>query len=112
MKLQFILILFAFISGSALAVPVLNSIDIDKVAIDVSSGPQIVTITLDVSDETGIDWARSCLCITSPGGSLIILRSTESNGVFTLNLSSSDPSGTYSIGNVQLYDTLGNFNNI
>ena len=71
MKLQFTLILCAFISGSALAVPVLNSMEIEKVAIDVSSGPQIVTFTLDVSDEAGIDWARSCLCRVSSYGYLM-----------------------------------------
>ena len=95
-------------SGSDSDGPVLNGIEIDKVSIDVSSGPQTVTFTLDISDETGIDWARSCLCINTPGGDLIILRSTESNGVFTLDLSSSDPSGRYLIGTVQLYDTIGN----
>jgi hypothetical protein len=88
--------------------PVLNSIEIDKVSIDVSADPETVTFTLDVSDETGVDWDRSCLCITSPGGALIILRSTDSNGVFTLDLSSSDPAGEYYINSVQLYDTIGN----
>ena len=87
--------------------PVLNSIEIDKVSIDVSADPETVTFTLDVSDETGVDWDRSCLCITSPGGVFIIIRSTDSNGVFTLDLSSSDPTGAYYINSVQLYDTIG-----
>ena len=66
--------------------PVLNGIVIDKVSVDVSGGAQTVTFTLDISDETGIDWDRSCLCINAPSGSLIILRSTDGN--FTLDLTS------------------------
>ena len=88
--------------------PVLNSVEIDKVSIDVNAGPQTVTFTLDVSDESGIDWARSCLCLDSPSGVLIILRSADADGVFTLDLTSSTPSGKYDISTIQLYDTLGN----
>jgi len=95
-------------SGSESDPPVLNGVEIDKVSIDVSAGPQTVTFTLDVSDESVIDWIFSCICLTGPSGKFIPLRSTDADGVFTYGFSSSDPSGTYRIGTIWLYDTVGN----
>ena len=88
--------------------PVLNGLSIDNEIIDVSTGPKTVRFTLHASDATGIDWNGGCLCIRSPSGRLLILRSEAGDGVFTLDLSASDPSGTYAISSAQFYDTLGN----
>lgn len=55
------LILVALLSTLAVAddtdPPVLNAISVDKVTVDVTEGPQTLTFTVDVTDESGINWS-------------------------------------------------------
>jgi len=91
--------------------PTLISFSIDKVSVDVSESDQIVTFTVDAEDETGVDWSNpdTKLEFNSPSGaSNYINFSTTAPHIAQYTLSSSDPSGTWQVGEVRLFDTLGN----
>ena len=90
--------------------PTLNSITIDNSVIDVTSGTQTVTFTIDASDDSGIDWSSTTLTFEPPnslGGWRYIDGSNENPGTFTASFDSSDE-GVWKIDNLRLYDIFNN----
>jgi len=91
--------------------PTLISFSIDKVSVDVSESDQIVTFTVDAEDETGVDWSNpdTKLEFNSPSGaSNYINFSTDIPHVAKYILNCDSSIGTWQVGEVRLFDTLGN----
>ncbi|HJL66902.1 MAG TPA: hypothetical protein QF900_08755, partial [Arenicellales bacterium] len=63
--------------------PVLNAITVDRTSVDVSSGEQTITFTVDASDESDIIWSSSSynnIPLESPaGGSYVWARGSAAN---------------------------------
>ena len=89
--------------------PVLNSIKADKESIDVTNEGQTVTFTVDASDETGVDWENTVLHLDKPGGGFREpVGSNENPGEIKLDISQTDPNGTWLLTYLYLKDLNGN----
>ena len=62
--------------------PVLHSVTIDKTSVDVSSGPQSITFTFDVSDESALSPRSDAVFIgmNTPGGTGYAINSFVGDG--------------------------------
>jgi molybdenum cofactor biosynthesis enzyme len=95
--------------------PTLNAISIDKVTVDVTEESQTITITVDASDESGVDWEnrysldRTQLWFRDPGGTYhYALGNNENPGILTLTIDNSDVGGEWQVGRLTLVDVNGN----
>lgn len=87
--------------------PVLNAISVDKTVVDVSNGSQTVTFSIDVFDDSEIDWALSYIMIRSTTGVLKWINGSQSN-IISVPFDTSDPSGIYEILQLRIFDIHGN----
>lgn len=95
--------------------PTLNAISIDRVTVDVSEEPQSITVTVDASDESGIDWdgysllKQTQLVFQDAGGGYHYAKgSNENPGTLTLSIDDNDVGGNWRILRLQLTDVHGN----
>ncbi len=124
-RLLTVLLMLPLASHGDSSGPELVSIVVDKTIVDVSSGPQTVTFTIDATDATGIDWAAGTNKTNvvlgrpagnAPTGSLAnsvykwALSSEDDPGVFTVDFGQADFDGDWTVNFAQLQDTLGNKN--
>tara|TARA_B110000908_G_C10248519_1_gene450357 strand:- start:486 stop:1946 length:1461 start_codon:yes stop_codon:yes gene_type:complete len=117
MKSCYILLLLlacqSSVSGAAEgAPPVLNGITVDKVSVDVSAGPQVITFAIDASDESGINWSagvRTAITFKDEGGNYHYANGDNADpGKLSITIDSSDPRGSWEIRWLSLTDNLGN----
>jgi len=90
--------------------PTINSIALDNSLIDVTSGAQTVTFTIDASDDSGIDWESSYLALDDPngGGRYRYLYGSDSNpGIFSTTFDDSDE-GVWDGKYLRIYDISNN----
>ena len=112
-SLYFLFLLFFLYSfmGTSYAAesdpPVLNAISVDKTVVDVSNGSQTVTFSIDVFDDSEIDWALSYIMIRSTTGVLKWINGSQSN-IISVPFDTSDPSGIYEILQLRIFDIHGN----
>ncbi len=107
------------IGGTEADAPILNAISIDKETVDVTEEPQTVAITVDASDESGVDWEniysfkRSQLVLRDAGGTFHYARgSNETPGVMTISISSDNVGGEWLVVALDLVDVHGNHRRI
>ena len=103
--LSFILFLSSTAAADDNDAPTLNAISIDKVTVDVTEESQTITITVDASDESGVDWEniysfkRTQLWFRDPGGTYhYALGNNENPGILTLTIDNSDVGGEWQVG--------------
>ena len=113
--LSFILFLSSTAAADDNDAPTLNAISIDKVTVDVTEESQTITITVDASDESGVDWEnfysfnRTQLWFRDPGGTYhYALGNNENPGILTLTIDNSDVGGEWQVGKLTLVDVNGN----
>ena len=89
--------------------PVLISISVDKVSVDVSQAPQTVTFTVEATDATGIGWDSSYVTLKDQGGTYhYAYSSSDTPGIFSIEIDSNDTGGAWDIKWLSITDTLGN----
>jgi hypothetical protein len=91
--------------------PILKSISVNKVSVDVSDGSKTITFTTEITDDTGINWNSTLNKITlkNENNSQKYAYSTnETPGIFTLTFDETTPSGAWDIQFLEVRDTLGN----
>ena len=91
--------------------PTLTSFSMDKTSIDVGESNQIVRFTVEAEDESGVDWSNpdTKMEFNDPTGkSYYINFSAEAPHVASYTFSSESKSGVWVVGEVRLFDTLGN----
>jgi hypothetical protein len=92
--------------------PTLNAISIDKVTVDVSEEPQTITVTVDASDESGINWGdiySTYLAFKDSGGTYYYARGSNDNpGELQITIDNEDVGGEWSISALYLEDVHGN----
>jgi hypothetical protein len=101
------------ITGVETAPPTLNAVSIDKVTVDVSEEPQTITVTVDASDESGIDWSAgpnktNLVFQDSSGGYHYVTGNDENPGELSYTVTSDDVGGSWQILFLQLTDVHGN----
>ena len=92
--------------------PTLTSFSIDKNVVDVGEIDQAIKFTVAAEDESGVDWSNpdTNLEFNDPSGkSYYINFSVEAPHVASYTFSSDSKSGVWSVGEVMLRDTLGNY---
>ena len=102
------------IGGKEANPPTLNAISIDKVTADVSEEPQTITVSVDASDESGIDWSagrnRTNLIFQDAGGGFhFATGSNENPGVLQITIDNEDIGGEWEIKWLELTDVHGNY---
>ena len=111
------LILVALLSTLAVAddtdPPVLNAISVDKVTVDVTEGPQTLTFTVDVTDESGINWSAGVnntgmVLQDAGGGYHYATGNSDDPGKLSVTISSDDKGGNWRFAFLALTDNLGN----
>jgi streptogramin lyase len=89
--------------------PVLNSISVDRVSVDVGQSPQTITWTVDATDESGIGWSSTGLFLRdSGGGSKFISGDNADPGRLVWEVDSNVKRGIWEHGFLQLRDNNGN----
>ena len=103
------------LGGAEADPPSLEAISIDKVTVDVTEESQTITITVDASDESGVDWEnfysfkRTQLWFRDAGGTYhYALGNNENPGILTLTIDNSDVGGEWQVGRLTLVDVNGN----
>jgi len=87
--------------------PIVNAISVDQTYVDLSQGSQTVTFSIDVFDESEIDWALSYIMIRSTTGVLKWINGSQPN-IISVPFDTSDPSGIYEIQQLRIIDIHGN----
>jgi hypothetical protein len=100
------------IGGKESDPPILNAISIDKVTVDVSEEPQTITVSVDASDESGINWEdRYDTDLTvqdSEGGFHYARGSNDNPGELQITIDNEDVGGEWEILWLDLVDVHGN----
>jgi hypothetical protein len=92
--------------------PILDSVSLDQAEVDVSLGAQIVTFSVDVTDESGINWSagpnRTNVIFDSPiSGYKYATGSNDNPGELSVSFNQGDE-GAWTIMRVEITDIYGN----
>ena len=88
--------------------PVLTSLQISPAAVDVSSSQQVITVVIEATDRTGVDWANSRVRFKSPSSQVkdgAFTETTSGTGRAELVFTADDPAGMWTLQDVKLRDT-------
>ena len=99
------------IGGVESAPPILTSFSINPVNVDVSEADQIVTFTVEAEDDTGVDWSNPDTKIefNSPSSTSFYMKfSADAPHVAKYVFNCESKIGLWVVGEVRLFDTLGN----
>ena len=100
---------FAFCNDE-LNSPIVNAIYVDNSILDVTTGNQTLTITVDATDDSDIDWPSSYISLTEPNSpsNRYIYGSNENPGTFTTSFIASDE-GIWRPEFLRVYDVYSNY---
>ena len=101
------------VGGVEAEIPILETISVDIVSLDVSNGPQPVTFVISATDQSGIVWDAGSnntdVVLRGPDSSYrYALSSNESPGNFTIDFVPDDPKGIWTVLFADLKDSVGN----
>jgi len=100
---------FAFCNDE-LNPPIVNAIYVDNSILDVTTGNQTLTLTVNATDDSDIDWPSSYIALDDPNSSSnrYIYGSNENPGTFTTSFSTSDE-GVWKPKYLRIYDVFNNY---
>ncbi|MDB9844446.1 thrombospondin type 3 repeat-containing protein, partial [Porticoccaceae bacterium] len=101
------------IGGVDATPPSLNAITVDKTNVDVSESPKTITFIVDATDASGVDWGaganQTSIVYQDAGGSYHWANGSDTDpGKLSIEVTSEDKGGTWTLSFLALTDISGN----